>query len=59
MQPVYFKSARLRGTAIALSMNGTTMYYLIVPDRQKSSPVWASEGDLTESRARAATVAFR
>jgi len=59
LQPVYVKSERLRGTAIALSTDGSTMYYLIVPDRQKSSPVWASEGDLTESRSRAARVALR
>ena len=56
LQPVYFKGERLRGTAIALSSDGTTMYYLIVPDREKSSPVWASERDLTESRARAVRV---
>jgi hypothetical protein len=59
LQPVYFKSDRLRGTAIALSSDGTTMYYLIVPDREKSPPVWASEGDLTESRSKAARVALR
>jgi hypothetical protein len=59
LQPVHFKGDRLRGTAIALSTDGTTMYYLIVPDRQKSSPVWASEVDLTESQAKAARVALR
>ena len=59
LRPVYFKSERLRGTAIALSTDGTTMYYLIVPDRQKSAPVWASEGDLTESRVRAVRTALR
>ena len=56
LQPVYFKGERLRGTAIALSTDGTTMYYLIVPDRQKASPVWASERDFTESRSRAVRV---
>jgi hypothetical protein len=59
LQPVYFKGERLRGTAIALSTDGTTMYYLIVPDRQKSPPVWASEHDLTSSRLRASRVALR
>ena len=56
LQRVYFKSERLRGTAIALSTDGTTMYYLIVPDRQKSSPVWASEQDLTSSSLKASRV---
>jgi hypothetical protein len=56
LQHVYFKGERLRGTAIALSTDGTTMYYLIVPDRQKSSPVWASERDLTESQSKAVRV---
>jgi len=35
------------------------MYYLIVPDREKSPPVWASERDLTESRSRPSRVALR
>jgi hypothetical protein len=56
LQPVYFKGERLRGTAIALSTDGNTMYYLIVPDREKSSPVWASERDLTEARTRSVRV---
>ena len=59
LQPVHFKSERLRGTAIARSTDGTTMSYLIVPDREKSPPVWASERDLTESRSSPSRVALR